>query len=383
MEIQRLARQPWSEVRRHLRAFALITIGATAAVAGCSREQDETEHRKIPNSAEEIAELSAKAARQAQREADWAKDAEERRDARRRIDQLLGRSSTASAAKPKIRRHSVFESIRPAREHCFPDVNGDGIRDVALWYGWATNTGVAVFDGKNGRRIWATPRLSQVGSGILHCADASTVVAGVNDFTVRAYEATTGQLRWNTRISDEPHRFASGDGCISVGGKDGKVTGLSVTTGSEQPCSARDEPSTGPALNESGLTFVTAGLAVTISAREVGTPMLTLTATKDMAQVWQRELGVFAEDSFLFGRELAYTDRVIVVGGLEPPRELVLLGIDALTGSEMWRRKFNRAEYRPQFVIAERDRIYARIDGLAAIDPITGKNLWHVPWPAD
>src|SRR5262249_31223846 len=121
---------------------------------------------------------------------------------------------------------------------CFVQGNDDDVPDLVVWAGNWSDARLLAVDGKTGRGLWASDPSPHLADTYMFCADPATVVVGVSDFTVRAFEAASGRERWRATVSDQPHEAAAGSGCLLVLTKDEKKVGLTLATGALRPCVA-------------------------------------------------------------------------------------------------------------------------------------------------
>jgi outer membrane protein assembly factor BamB len=289
--------------------------------------------------------------------------------------------SSQDPEKPRPPSGPTKDFVRPfCADLCMVDANGDGVPDIALWSGGWSESHIVVVDGATGRGIWATPPLPNIAESFLHCTDPHTVVVGLKDFTVHAYEASTGALRWNVKVSDKPSKGAAGKGCVLIATDNKETVGLSLKNGAKQSCQAEGEPSNFRFRKAS--EFAMHGTTYRLSKRAQGTEMLSLSASG--GHEWGAELGVYANIPYAMFGLFAATDKALIVGGREPAGDIrvALLGVDPGTGKQLWKRPFGfiAAENNPSsidLVIAEKGRVYVGAGGrLRAIDPLTGNDIW-------
>jgi outer membrane protein assembly factor BamB len=288
--------------------------------------------------------------------------------------------------KPRPAFGQTTDFVRPfCSDLCIVDANGDGVPDIALWSGDWSQSHIVVVDGETGHGIWATPTLPNLAESFLHCTDAHTVVVGLKDFTVRAYEAATGTVRWNVKVSDKPSKGAAGKGCVLIATDDEKSIGVSLENGARQSCQPEAEPSN--FRHRKASEFEMHGTTYRLAKRAHGTEMLSLTASG--GHEWGTELGVYANVPWALFGLFAATDKALVVGGREPAGDIkvALLGVDPATGKQLWKRPFGfiAAENNPSsidLVVAVKGRVYVGAGRrLRAIDPLTGNDIWLATEP--
>jgi outer membrane protein assembly factor BamB len=258
---------------------------------------------------------------------------------------------------------------------CFVRANDDDVPDLVVWTGGWNDARLLAVDGKSGRGLWVTDPIPHMAETFLFCADLATVVVGVSDFTVHAFEAASGRERWKVTVSDQPHKAAVGSGCLLVLTQDEKRVGLSLATGEARSCSTKQPPRN--FRDREPETVQRAGFQITLDVRTKGTPMLSLVAARGKKTVWERPLGMA---KMLGAPPLTADEAGLYVAGVDmSDKSPVLQSIESASGQVRWKRTLDEGIH---IVLASGGRLYVgTTDHLQMLDPSTGDAVWNASLP--
>jgi outer membrane protein assembly factor BamB len=258
---------------------------------------------------------------------------------------------------------------------CLVRGNDDDVPDLALWAGGWDRARIVVIDGKTGGGLWASDPIPHLADTYLFCSNPETVIVGVSDFTVRAFEAASGRERWRATVSDQPHKAAVGSDCLLVLTQDDKKTGLSLATGAARSCSVREPPRN--YRDRTAAPLEMAGATISLETRAKGTPMLTAVASRGKKSLWETPLAIAKA---LGAPRPAVIGADLYVSGVEiADHAAALIDVDTASGRVRWKRKFDCGI---NLVRASGPRLYVGIcSTLIMLDPATGQDVWEAAAP--
>ncbi|MCC7536767.1 MAG: PQQ-binding-like beta-propeller repeat protein [Deltaproteobacteria bacterium] len=280
---------------------------------------------------------------------------------------------------------------------CVADVNG-GPRDV-IASGYFVNDEthrVIALDGDDGDMLWRSEPMAD--GQAFRCGGGRRALVAGPGFAVTALDVRTGETAWTERLGDRLGQVsvAPGDRCARASLVDGSQVSFDLDTGRPTECPdappvPRHAAEARDAVKATWSRAQANGVVYSVSARERGTPMLAVTATRsDGALLWTTELSAHA---FPHEREVpAYITMAgsqLIVVGADPNHtdRVAFLALDPGSGRE-----------RARYVVSEDDASgfgagnvdWIHLEGgilmvhafatVVAVDVATLDERWRVGW---
>lgn len=289
--------------------------------------------------------------------------------------------TTVGSQSPQTSPKSSWSASAPG---CPIDANGDGVDDhVGMSSEPNQPDAVTVVDGATGKILHAGKSYPQ--SSEAYCLDERWYVVAQPNFTLDFYDARNPEAPVSISARDKLSEFGMGDGCAAFKTADGTSAGVTLPGGTSTACKAEpmhriyDAP---PGLL--GLTTksgaVTVGRRVyTLTKRQQGTEILTVTVTQGKREIWSKELPYA---SATFSSAIAVAGNKIVLWAAEPANRRVgiLVGLDEKTGKQLYAKPQGQLTSNSIQYIGYNGRyvVVAWSSGLFAYDPNTGEVAWHL-----
>ncbi|MBX3182388.1 MAG: PQQ-binding-like beta-propeller repeat protein [Polyangiaceae bacterium] len=274
-----------------------------------------------------------------------------------------------------------------ANEHwgsggCLVDADGDAVLDVVGLSGGVSGRHTpTIVNGATGEVRWR----GQTGNDKTKvlCAGRNHFLVTGGDFSARLITARSPSQERVVQLRDEAQSATLGNGCVSVRTSDGSSMGIQLATGATGACEVADNPW----RREPGMigltdrqTEITSGKRrYTLTQRESGTPILTLSASEGGKTLWTQETRY---RKATFASAVAPAGGTVVVFGarLADDKKGMLIGFDAATGAERYAVelsgvstwKVEMLQFNGQYVIA------SYWTGLYAFNPVNGKVAWSL-----
>lgn len=267
---------------------------------------------------------------------------------------------------------------------CLVDANGDAALDLVGWGGSPSDQrNLWLVDGATGKRIWSRSGDYASEATVLCSGRGGFAVARPN-FTLELFSLTARDTPRIVRLSDKVEQYARGEGCLQIVTSDQRTVGLDAKTGSQTRCDPIEplrHPYTVAGTTDAGASTTTlGGVRYSVAGRAVGTPVLTVSAERDGAQLWSVPLRYVAVSRRTM---LVVTPETVATYGAEPGQTDVgvLIGMSPRTGAvqyELSQGSSWSARHLAGFQYNGRYLIVTWGFGVHAYEPATGERVWHI-----